>query len=469
MLNQIESIVSPIIFPEKALSPFDEEEVDILMNKTTKPPRSIIEKINLFSNITKAEQLIIEKKLNVREKYENKKNSLHCINTLILNAIIWNIKNSLLINEKPNPDKLEIFEKYKMYLSRMLSVLYYGRIRAKRWLTYLYDKLLNIADTETNKMIMEKKFINREFCFKNIEDAYKKCEDSNFIPKNPRLRTEDEFYSFYKVFDIIEQLYNNEEMNRGYIYEKMFSMENITLYFLQDQYKIIFGQMSVRQFDWQVSKNSIEKCKRDIDMIYLNREWSIEPFLWKLNYHLKFQQIVFTHILQYILFHMIHFLDSCSTKTSVVCCDCSPTQMSINQYRNLWHLIVEPLKTVNELLGFKDTLLNQILIIFEAKSPKQSQYQTLYYQVKILHRRCLQELKVPLTFTAHERSCDEIHDEIDKVAIEMNIRDFESYITGVKTLLNPIDNSLFFIRFLYQDLLFECKQEFFPCICEYRP
>ncbi|XP_050530382.1 uncharacterized protein LOC126899466 isoform X2 [Daktulosphaira vitifoliae] len=330
MLNQIESIVSPIIFPEKALSPFDEEEVDILMNKTTKPPRSIIEKINLFSNITKAEQLIIEKKLNVREKYENKKNSLHCINTLILNAIIWNIKNSLLINEKPNPDKLEIFEKYKMYLSRMLSVLYYGRIRAKRWLTYLYDKLLNIADTETNKMIMEKKFINREFCFKNIEDAYKKCEDSNFIPKNPRLRTEDEFYSFYKVFDIIEQLYNNEEMNRGYIYEKMFSMENITLYFLQDQYKIIFGQMSVRQFDWQ-------------------------------------------------------------------------------------------------------------------------------------------ELKVPLTFTAHERSCDEIHDEIDKVAIEMNIRDFESYITGVKTLLNPIDNSLFFIRFLYQDLLFECKQEFFPCICEYRP
>ncbi|XP_050545000.1 uncharacterized protein LOC126907627 isoform X2 [Daktulosphaira vitifoliae] len=452
---------------EKALSQFDEEEVNALINKTTYPPRSIIGKLNLFSSITKSELLSIEKKLNVKEKYESKKKSLQCINTLILNAMVWNIKNSLLINEMPNLDKLEVFEKYKMYLSRMLSVLYYGRIRAKRWLTYLYTKLLNIADTEKNEKIMQIKFINNESLLSDIEDDYNKCESSYFIPK-PRRLIKDEFYSFYKVFDIIEQLYNNEEMNQGYIYENLFSMENMTLYFLKDQYKVIFGQMTVGQFNWQENMNDMEHYNKYINTIYKKNEWIIEPFRAKLRYHLMFQEIVFTHILQYISIHMQQFFITCSTKAAIMCYNCSSIHISINQYRNLWYLIAEPLKNAIELLGFKDTLLNQILIHFETKSSNLCQYKTLLYQVKILHRRCLRELHVPIKKnTEYQLNLDGPRNEFDQFAIESNFSKFVNYVKEVKTLLKPINSSLFFIRFLYQDVFLDYKFKFFPYICKY--
>ncbi|XP_050530380.1 uncharacterized protein LOC126899465 [Daktulosphaira vitifoliae] len=468
MLNQIESIVSPILFPEKALSLFDEEEVDALLNKTTKIPGSIIEKVNLFSNITKAEKLSIEKKLKVKEKYENKKNSLQCINTLILNAIIWNIKNALLINEMPNPDKLEIFEKYKMYLSRMLSILYYGHIRANRWQTDLYTKLLNIADTERNEIIMKIKFINQDFLWKEINEDLIKCEVRNFIPKHQTRLTKDEFYSFYKVFDIIEQLYNNEEMNRGYIYEKMFSMENMMLYFIQDQYKVIFGRMATGEIDLQNNMNDMEKLKIYINTIYKKNEWIIEHPRIKLKYHLMFQEIVFTHILRYILLHMQQFLITFSTWTAINCYnECSSIQMSIYQYRNLWHLIVEPLKDAIKLLGFKDTLLNAILMLFENNSLNQSKYYTLYYQAKFLHRRCLNGLFVRIGKSEYQLYYDKPYDDLDEFTIQRNISKFIYYIKEVKTLLKPINNSLFFIRFLYQDVLHKYTYTFLPYIINY--
>ncbi|XP_050530383.1 uncharacterized protein LOC126899468 [Daktulosphaira vitifoliae] len=444
LLNKIESIVSSKIKPDESPIYFNEIEITYLKESYT------------------------NSKIRVKafNKYNDRIISLQCVNTLIWKSISYDFQflmpdNGILIAQKK-----AVIKSYKRYMRRMLSLLYFGRIKPYKWIIKMYLKLLAILEKCNNERLLEVKFFFHETSIENdVSDFYFKCEKYNYIPKRLRNLEEGSFYKLYIVDDLMKQLYDNtQNMIDAYKYEHLFAIDNISLIALLNDYNVIFEWNIGMSFDWTKTKTECNVYENKIHNLYNNNKWLENPISIA-SFHLLFQKVVYTQVLQFVVFHLQSFSISWVSGCCINCLTFSSKKT--DDIKTQWKSLIEPLKNAMQLLHAEDSLFSSILEFVENKLPWSNNLSRIIFNALRVLIYCLKQLHVPLKPKPIYimMSCEKKKD-INFNTILGNINAFNSCIQTIRDLLKPVE-SLYTIKFFWSDILLAENNQFFPIIKTY--
>ncbi|XP_050529946.1 uncharacterized protein LOC126899274 isoform X2 [Daktulosphaira vitifoliae] len=463
------SVSSVVQDSKKITSPYDnlkivkkrrelDEEHLLSLNKLLQP-----EDNELFFSENDISLLNSQKKETLREKYNKRMEFLHCQNAYILKYFERKIIDGLILCDgRPDPNKIDEFKVYLSYVENMLSILYYNRIKASKWIITIYMQLLAVV-TE-NHIVLNKYFFSSGSLFRDIDTFYMDCAQKKLVPDIKMFNTNNFKNNEIKI--LVEYLYDNEKFKNMYS-STLFTLDNITLQFVMENFQeVIFLTSISNMYDWSDVKDLMDNFKTKVTNIYFNGIWALEPYA-VFQFHWKIQQIIYTHFLLHISFHLNVFRKESGLKFFVgsesFVSDIQEQYKDVN-VKELWQSLGEPLKKIIKFLDYNDNIFNEILKLCERDHPKWSSLAKLDYQVKLMVARCNIELKnaEDKNIIAKNRAILRNYVYFEDWKIKKNIDNLSQYLSKMTKLFERIGGNIFYFKFLVEDYLSKFSNQFMP-------
>ncbi|XP_050438722.1 uncharacterized protein LOC126844512 [Adelges cooleyi] len=244
-------------------------------------------------------------------KYRKKMQALQCHNGVIVQSMLAILKGSIRLrkNETTNGKRISgVFKKFRVYVSRMLSVLYYGKTNPPSWLWLVYVKFLAVTEWDTYRESIEDDLFEDAQLTVDLDNFIDTCVANYYLPVDHE-KYEDLIRAKTSVDSlkaITAGLYNNHSLWSTYKFADFFVVDNMYLLEFSNEKPKLFEavpRMTIEwhytmvQFDWETAK-----CKTSLE----NGVWLKKPFAC-LDYQNLIVQVVITKLLCYTLVHLLTF------------------------------------------------------------------------------------------------------------------------------------------------------------------
>ncbi|XP_050439183.1 uncharacterized protein LOC126844808 [Adelges cooleyi] len=402
------------------------------------------------------------------EKYKKKMSALQCTNNLILTYILKTVNKSMLANEQPINEQISTIKIFKTHVARMLSVLYYGRHIPASWMITLYIKLIVASNPELYELVINKYYFRQGYLLNDMKNYRNECEIDHLVPSQNQNKTtaigEYSEYSYLDFIEISDRLYYNIKLRKTYKYAILFKPQTLTLSYLYDRryFNKVFNPVKLYSTSNKNNKWSYET--HDFRYLFTTNQWPEVTFKF-MHYHLNFQRAVYTNVLYHVWLHLrFHQLKA------VRWCSFGRRHHNLHRKENEnWALLEEPLREAINVLDIEDNVLISLLKTFEDPDGKNVHLVIInFYEMETRHILATNFFELNMSKEIIRKILTHRKDRFIKPQkIIDNITLMSKYINYIKQLLIPIDRSMFFIKFVSQDILKKYDLYFFPYYITY--
>ncbi|XP_050438734.1 uncharacterized protein LOC126844520 [Adelges cooleyi] len=314
------------------------------------------ERLMLTSSTTYS-KFNVEGKEKVLKKFNNKVQEIKCTNAVIAQTILQHSKaiiNVSFNSESERVTKIKlVFYKLKIYLARMLSVLFIAKTVSPNWLWLLYFRVYGVVDAETEKFTVPDAnyLVGNNELNADIAKCIHKCEniylDEYYVDVNSLVVPIRSMDDIDVLMDRMFKPHDHTAFKYAYRHQQDFTISNLYLQELWDNHALLFEEIPGVLIDWAATVSDLDAANILMRNHVANRMWVKQPFRVKIYLEL-IVNIVIVRLYLYSWTHLAAY-----RKASATCS--KEHSVKINQD---FHLLF---KSAAEAIRYKDEFMDELI------------------------------------------------------------------------------------------------------------